>query len=167
MAFASREIGASVHDVYRMLIEPRTYPRWLIGATDIRDVDDDWPAPGSRFHHRVGVGWFSIPDSTKVIEVEPDRLVRLAVRARPLVSATATFTLVGDGDRCVVTFQEEPAVRWLGNIARPVLDPVTHLRNHRSLKRLAEVVESSFVDRPSRRPSCDPPAASPLAGARP
>ena len=40
-----------------------------------------------------------------------DRMLRLAVRARPLISAVATFTVVGDGDRCVLSFEEEPALR--------------------------------------------------------
>jgi hypothetical protein len=75
-----------------------------------------------------------------VLAAVPDRQLVLAVRARPLVSAVATFTLVSDGSHCVVQFEEEPAVRLVGNIARPVLDPITHVRNHMSLKRLAHYV---------------------------
>ncbi len=142
MAFASREIHARPHDVYQVLLDPRTYPRWLAGAADIRGVDDDWPRPGSRFHHRVGVGPLTIPDNTEVLAVEPDHLLRLAVRARPFVSAVVTFRLLGEDDRCVVTFEEEPAHRLIGNLVRPVLDPITHVRNHRSLRRLAQLVES-------------------------
>jgi len=140
MALASREIRASAHEVYEILVDPATYPQWLVGAKDIRDIDDDWPAAGSKFHHRVGAGPLSIADSTKVLEAEPDRRLVLAVRARPLVSAVATFTLVGDGARCAVQFEEEPAQRLIGNIARPVLDPITHVRNHLSLKRLDRYV---------------------------
>jgi hypothetical protein len=65
---------------------------------------------------------------------------RLAVRARPFVAAVATFSLVGDDQRCVVTFEEEPSPRVLGNLVRPLLDPMTHVRNHHSLKRLDELV---------------------------
>ncbi len=141
MAYAVREIQGSTHEVFGALIDPRTYPRWLAGAADIRGVDDDWPEPGSRFHHRVGVGWLTIPDSTELLEAQPDRLLRLAVRARPLISAIVTFTLVGDQDRCMVAFQEEPAHPVIGNLVRPVLDPATHVRNHRSLRRLARLIE--------------------------
>src|SRR5947209_6120364 len=56
MAYASREIAASTADVYAVLIDPRSYPSWLPGAEGIREVDADWPAPGSRFHHRVRFG---------------------------------------------------------------------------------------------------------------
>ena len=143
MASASREFAASPHRLFELLIDPRTYPRWLAGAADIRSVDDDWPAVGSRFHHRVGFGPLKIADHTEVLEVQPDRLLRLAVRARPLVAATATFSLVGDGDRCVVTFEEEPAPRLIGNAVRPLLDPMTHVRNHHSLTRLDELLHST------------------------
>jgi len=135
---------ASAADAFAVLIEPTTYPRWLIGAKEIRHVDDGWPSPGSRFHHVVGAGPVQIPDNTEVLAIEHGRLLVLKVKARPFVSAVATFTVVGDdeGSRCVVSLQEEPAVRWIGNIVRPVMDPSIHVRNHRSLQRLADVVEN-------------------------
>ena len=118
MACASREFEVPPEVAFAVLCDPRTYPRWLAGASDMRSVDDDWPRVGSRFHHRVGIGPFTISDSSKVLAIEPDRLLRLAVRARPLVSAVVTFTVVGDEERCVVTFEEEPAparsATWCG-----------------------------------------------------
>ena len=67
-------------------------------------------------------------------------MLRLSVRARPLISATVTFHLVGDGQRCTVCMEEEPSLRLIGNIVRPLLDPLIHVRNHRSLRRLERVV---------------------------
>ncbi|MGZ4785572.1 MAG: SRPBCC family protein [Acidimicrobiales bacterium] len=142
MAIVSREIEAPSKDVFDVIVDPRTYPRWLAGAADMRAVDDDWPVVGSRFHHRVGFKPFTIPDSSLVQAIEYDRMLRLAVRARPLLSAVVTFSLVGDDDRCVITFEEEPAVRLIGNLVRPVLDPVTHVRNHLSLKRLDDLIRN-------------------------
>jgi uncharacterized protein YndB with AHSA1/START domain len=141
VAYAAREFGVSAHRVFAVLADPNTYPRWLHGAAAMRDIDDDWPRVGSRFHHRVGIGPLSLADSTELLEIEADRRLRLAVRARPLVSAVVTFSLGGDGDRCLVAFQEEPAPRAIGNVVRPLLDPVTHVRNHLSLKRLAALPE--------------------------
>ena len=136
MAYASREIEASTADVFAVLVEPATYPSWLVGASAMRDVDDDWPEVGSRFHHRVGVRPLTIADNSEVLAIEPDRLLRLAVRARPLISAVVTFTLLGQGRRCVVSFEEEPGPRAVGKLVRPIFDPITHVRNHTSLKRL-------------------------------
>lgn len=140
MAFTSRILHAPADVVWRVLIEPHTYPDWLIGAAAIRDVDDDWPAIGSRFHHRVGIGPLSIPDHTEIEDIIDQDTLRLAVRARPLISAVSTFRLVGDGNTTVVTLEEEPRYRLIGALVRPVADPVIHVRNHRSLRRLERVV---------------------------
>jgi uncharacterized protein YndB with AHSA1/START domain len=136
MSYVSREFARSAPEVFAALIDPETYPAWLVGASDIRDVDDEWPLAGSKFHHRVGIGPLTLADSTELLACQPPRMLRLAVRARPFISAVVTFELVGDADRCVLTMEEEPAVRTVGNVVRPVMDPVTHLRNHLSLKRL-------------------------------
>ena len=149
MAYASREIDASTAEVFAVLIDPATYPSWLVGASEMRDIDDDWPSVGSRFHHRVGVRPLTIADSSEVLAIEQDRLLRLAVRARPLLSAVVTFTLLGQDGRCVVAFEEEPGPRAIGNLVRPLFDPITHVRNHLSLKRLDTFVAPRAEDRPS------------------
>jgi hypothetical protein len=90
----------------------------------------------------VGLGPFKVRDFTEVLALEENELLRLKVRARPFIWAVATFRIVGQAGSCVVTLEEEPDVRIIGNLVRPVLDPTTHVRNHRSLKRLADVVTS-------------------------
>ncbi len=141
MAFTSRKLGASRQRVWDILIDPTVYPDWLIGAEEVRDVDDTWPAVGSRFHHRVGIGRLTLPDHSEVLDVDHGRLLRLAVKARPLVSAVVTFTLVSDDTGTVLLLEEEPSVRSIGNLVRPVMDPSIHVRNHRSLRRLAMVLD--------------------------
>ena len=145
MAFTSREVRASATRVFSVLVDPETYPKWLVGAAKIRDIDPAWPAVGSTFRHVVGFGPFRIPDGTEVLEIHDGEMLKLKVRARPLIWAVATFRVVGDDERCVVTMQEEPAARRIGNIVRPVMDPTMHVRNHRSLRRLAGVVESKVA----------------------
>ncbi len=140
MSFTAREIAAPPADVFAVLADPTTYPEWLLGASEIREIDHNWPSPGAKFHHMVGIKPFVIPDSTEVIDVEPDRRLKLRVRSRPLLVAEVTFELVGDDARCVVTLTEEPAARPIADFVRPLLDPVLHARNHRSLARLADVV---------------------------
>ena len=146
MAYASREFAASTSEVFSFLVDPTTYPSWLVGASEMRAIDDDWPRVGSRFHHRVGIGPLAIPDNSEVLAIEPDRMLRLAVRARPLISAVVTFTLLGQDDRCVVSFEEEPGPRAIGNLVRPIFDPITHMRNHLSLKRLDTLIEPCATD---------------------
>ena len=142
MAIVSRETNASIDVVFATLVDPTTYPHWLVGARDIRDIDDDWPRPGAAFHHRVGlVGPLKIADLSKVVEVHPPGLLTLEVRARPLGRGLASFRLrevPADPGRCVVELDEVP----LGRLARlqPVLDPITARRNRRSLAQLEDFI---------------------------
>ena len=74
MVSVTRYAAAPIERVFEVVSDPRTYPDWLVGAQEIRSVDEDWPQPGSRFHHRVGlVGPLTIPDSTSSVEVEARR----------------------------------------------------------------------------------------------
>ena len=141
MAYTSREIRVSGSRAFAALVDPETYPQWLIGTHRIRDVDPNWPQQGSRFHHVVGPGPLRIADSSEVLEIEPGSVLALRVRARPFIAAVVTFRVLGANGSCVVSMQEEPAVRTIGNIVRPVMDPLIHVRNHRSLRRLAKLVE--------------------------
>jgi hypothetical protein len=141
MAYTSRTLAASRSAVWDVLIDPHTYPDWLIGAASIRGVDDTWPNVGSRFRHRVGLGWLSIPDHSEVLDIDPGRMLRLEVEARPLIAGVVTFELVSDATGTVVAVEEEPLLRIIGNIVRPVMDPTIHLRNHRSLRRLDRIVQ--------------------------
>lgn len=127
----------SAAKAFAAIADPTTYDDWLVGARAIDRVEPDWPARGSRFHHRVGIGPFQIPDYSEVLAIDPGRMLKLRVKARPLLVAVATFHVVGDDERCVVTLQEEPAGGWVGALVGPVIDPAVHVRNHRSLRNLA------------------------------
>lgn len=145
MARSVREIPAPVGVVFDVLLDPETYPDWLVGAQEIRAVDDNWPEVGSRFHHKVGLGGpVTVSDSTKVLEIDvPERLV-LEVRARPLGRGKATFTLSPNGPEpapgCRIQIDEEP----IGTLAplHPALAPFIRARNDRSLEQLAVLVRA-------------------------
>lgn len=126
--------------VFEHLTNPWEYPKWLLGASTIRAVDDDFPAVGSNFHHRVGVGPLKVNDRSEVLEVEPDRKLVLLVKARPLFQGKVTFTIEPDGEGgSVLTFEEVPAFPG-AELARPLLDPATHARNKKSLENLADLM---------------------------
>jgi uncharacterized protein YndB with AHSA1/START domain len=146
MAYTARQIAADRDTVFAVLADPHTYPAWLVGNAEVQEVDADWPRPGSAFRHRVGVWPLTITDVTTLDAIEPTRMLRLLVRARPLIRAVATFRLAGDGDTTFVSLEEEPAVRFIGALVRPVVDPIIHFRNHASLRRLAAFVEDAQRD---------------------
>ena len=144
MATVSRTIKVPLSDVFDALRTPETYPHWLVGCRAIRDVDDDWPAVGSAFHHRVGlVGPLTIADLSKVLEIDEPRRLSLEVRTRPLGRARARFTLTeeqsGASPATRVELDEVP----IGLIAptRPLVDPLIAKRNRASLANLAAYLE--------------------------
>lgn len=152
MAHVSRIIDLPIHEVFGAIADPQTYPHWLVGARDIRDVEANWPAVGSRFHHRVGLaGPLKIADSTEVIEVDAPRLLSLEVRARPLGRGRARFTLeqiAGESTGAPATrvgIDEVPLgpLRWFA----PVLTPLTTARNRRSLDLLADLLHRGVSHR--------------------
>src|SRR5690349_12778559 len=101
------EIEAPLDAVRAALREPRTYPRWLVGAKTIREVDADWPAIGARFHHTIGAGPLRVPGSTSIEKDEPD-LWQLAAGMGPFGEARVRFRLRPAGGSTVVTVEEEP-----------------------------------------------------------
>ena len=142
MAVTQKSMPHPRADVFAALVTPETYPLWLLGCQDIRAVDEGWPAPGTRFHHRVGLfGPLTVADSTKVLEVDDPGLLVLEVRARPFGRGLVSFTLQATSDGgTLVTIDEVP----LGLLAplRPLIDLVTARRNETSLANLADYLDA-------------------------
>jgi uncharacterized protein YndB with AHSA1/START domain len=80
-------VDAPPERVFAVLADPKTYADWVVGSDTIRDADPTWPAPGSRFYHRVGVGPIKVKDHTEVREADRPRKLALHARARPLGTA--------------------------------------------------------------------------------
>lgn len=136
MTTVTRTIERPIEEVFSALVDPTTYPSWLVGAKAMRAVDDDWPEPGSSFHHRVGLGGpLTIDDSSSSRKVLAPSLLELEVRARPAGRAVVTFRLAAPTPGATeLSFGEEPigAARLLA----PLVAPLTAIRNARSLDQL-------------------------------
>ena len=139
MARTERLIPASPERVFAVLADPESYGYWVVGSDTIRDADPGWPAPGSRFHHRVGWGPLKVSDDTEVVSVDAPNCLELQARARPLGTARILLRLERRGGGTLVTMIEDPGdpLTWL------VFNPLTHLlvryRNAESLRRLDEL----------------------------
>src|SRR4051794_16949366 len=103
----SIEIQAPPAAVFRVLSNPWCYPRWVVGARRIRDVDGNFPEAGSRFHHSVGVWPVVLRDHTEVVQVEPEQRLVLSARARPATVARIDVRLEQNGDRTTVVMVED------------------------------------------------------------
>lgn len=136
------EVAASPASVMDVLLDPHTYPDWLVGCKDIRAVDEGWPAPGTAFHHSVGMGPITVKDNTKLVDLQrPDWLV-LEARLRPVGVARVRFDLRPSPQGCEVTMMEVPARGLMARLHNPLQDAAIKGRNARSLAQLRELIEA-------------------------
>lgn len=145
MTTATHTFARPIDEVFAALADPRTYPEWLLGAKEMRSIDPTWPAPGSKFHHRVGIiGPITTADSSSSCEVHAPELLDLEVRARPVGRARVVFRLSAPTPTTTeVAFSETPI--GAARILAPIAGPLAVLRNHRSLDNLER-----YLDRAGR-----------------
>ena len=140
MAVITLHLDQPPDAVFEVLGNPWKFADWVVGAKRIRAVDDTWPAIGSRFHHRFGVGPFTIDDSTVLEEYHPDRKMVLRARARPTGVARVILELVpGAGGGTEIHMEEYPISGFAEKIDNPVLEAMVVARNRRSLRRLGDL----------------------------
>ena len=136
MATNRRFIPAPPETVWRVLADPRTYAHWVVGSKRIRDADPAWPAPGSRFHHTVGFGPFTIDDHTESLAYDPPRRLELRAHARPLGVAKVVLELEPSDAGTVISITENPTGIQRVLALFPPLQMLTKVRNAESLARI-------------------------------
>ena len=139
MAENTVHIDASPEQVFAVFADGWTYADWVVGAKEIRRVEGDWPAVGSSFHHSVGVGPAHLKDRTEVLELDESKRLQLDARAYPLGRAKVELLVEPDGTGTRVVMRER-----LANVPDAVnrlVDPLIHLRNIESLRRLRTAIE--------------------------
>lgn len=137
----SVDVSVGADAVWAVLADGWLYPLWVVGATHMRAVDDDWPAVGSRLHHSVGVWPLQLSDTTTVLDVEPGRMLTLQAKAWPAGTARVVIRLEPTTQGCRIHMAEEAdrGVGWL--VPRLVQAPGILLRNTEALSRLRDVAE--------------------------
>jgi uncharacterized protein YndB with AHSA1/START domain len=130
---------ASAAAIWAALADPDSYGFWVVGSKLIRDADPTWPAPGTKFHHTIGVGPFTVDDHTCSLQARAPRLLRLRAKGRPLGTARVTLELTPKDGGTLVRMTETPD----GPAAVLSYNPLVHLftkaRNAESLMRLEQV----------------------------
>ena len=125
--------------VWDALADPGGYGYWVVGSKTIRDADPSWPEPGSRFHHRIGVGPLTVADHTESLEARPPELLRLRAKGRPLGTATVTIELRPRDGGTAVRMTESPDGLYRALSFNPLTHAITKARNAESLMRLEEL----------------------------
>jgi uncharacterized protein YndB with AHSA1/START domain len=144
MARTQRLMPVSPERVFSVLSDPSSYGHWVVGSDVVRDADAEWPAVGSRFHHRVGFGPVKVNDHTEVVESDPSRRLVLLAKARPLFgTARVELDLERRGGGTLVTMVEhggDPLTKLvIDGPARPLTHLLIRRRNDVSLRRLEEL----------------------------
>jgi uncharacterized protein YndB with AHSA1/START domain len=137
-------IEAPRERVFAVLGDASTYSEWVVGAVDVRDADESWPAEGSELHHTQGIGPLVIKDETRVLESEPPAHLVLLAELEPLGSMQVTIDLFEEpGDRTRVRMLEAPASGVLALARNPLSDWLLTGRNVVSLGRLKRLAEAT------------------------
>jgi uncharacterized protein YndB with AHSA1/START domain len=141
MARNTIQIDLPIQQVFDELLIPENFGEWVVGAKRIRGTSGNWPSEGAKFHHTVGVGPVKIADTTEIEEMKrPGRLV-LDARAWPLGDARVDLTLIPTTDGSTQLVMVEEVVGGPAKlIPNAVNEPMIHLRNRRSLKRLRRLI---------------------------
>jgi len=137
-----RLLHATPEQVWSVLADGWLYPLWVVGASRMREVDDEWPAVGARLHHSVGSWPLLLDDTTEVLDVAPATMLRLRARAWPTGAAEVVIRLEASGSETEVVIEEDAVSgpgSWLA--PKPVRDVPLAWRNVETLRRLAYLAE--------------------------
>ena len=141
MFTVTRTIQATPEQIWAVLEDGWSYPSWVVGASRMRAVSDDWPAVGSKLHHSAGIWPAVVNDETAVLESDPPRLLRLQAKGRPAGEATVELRIEPAGNGSKITMMED-VTRGAGRYVPKLLrQPAIALRNTETLRRLAYIAE--------------------------
>jgi uncharacterized protein YndB with AHSA1/START domain len=144
----SRVVDVPPDAVFTVLADGWLYASWVVGSSHIRDVDEDWPAVGSRIHHSVGPWPFHIQDVTVVKAVEPGVSLLLEARGWPLGAAAVELTLRPHGEGGTEVRMKENVVRGPGKVLPDAVQAlVAKPRNTEALARLADLATGKYANR--------------------
>jgi hypothetical protein len=137
----SRQLRCSAEDVFAVLADGWVYPVWVVGASRMRAVDDDWPAVGSRLHHSAGAWPLLIDDTSEVLAYEPPKTMVLQARGWPAGEARVEITVEPSATGCHVSIAEDASSGPALVVPKPVRHAMIAVRNREALRRLAYLAE--------------------------
>ena len=142
-------------DVFRVLADGWLYPSWVVGASRMRDVAEEWPEVGAQLHHSFGVWPVLINDATVVETYDPPRRMVIRPKGWPIGEARVTIDVEPHSAGSVVRIQEEPVAGPGRFIPAPLLHIGLHWRNKETLHRLSYLAEG--LSDPTRRTTAPQP----------
>jgi hypothetical protein len=141
MAVNYRRMSCAPEQVFAVLADGWLYPTWVVGASRMRAVDDEWPSVRSAIHHSVGVWPALLNDATVMLEWDPPRHALLKARGWPAGEAHVAIDVQPRGDGCLVRITEDMVAGPARLVPRFLSDAAIHTRNRETLHRLAYLAE--------------------------
>lgn len=142
MSRTTRVFDCTPDDIFEVLADGWSYATWVVGAARIRAVDEEWPEAGSRIHHSVGLWPLLISDTTSMVEWAPPHHVTLTVRAWPAGQGEVTIACTPESGRTRVVMTEDATSGPATLVPKIGRDPMLHVRNLETLRRLAYLAEN-------------------------
>lgn len=137
----SRQFRCSAEDVFAVLADGWVYPVWVVGASRMRAVDDDWPEVGSQLHHSAGAWPLLIDDTSEVLAYDPPKTMVLQARGWPAGEARVEITVEPSVTGCLVSIAEDASSGPALLVPRQVRHAMMAVRNRETLRRLAYLAE--------------------------
>lgn len=142
MSKNTRVMDCTPQDVFDVLNDGWSYAAWVVGAARIRFVDKDFPAPGAKVHHSVGLWPFLISDDTEVEHVDQPSELQLRVKAWPTGEGRVRLTCTPRGQQTEVVIEETAVSGPAALIPAPIENLLLRVRNNETLRRLAYLAEN-------------------------
>ncbi|ART68485.1 polyketide cyclase [Mycobacterium dioxanotrophicus] len=136
-----RHTTASRKQVWDVVADGWTYSQWVVGNTRMRAVTPDWPAPGSKIHHTIGVWPVVVNDETIVESCTPLEELVLFARVRPFGGARITLRLADIHNGSRIEMAEVPVGGPLNWVPRRLSLLLVYPRNRECVERLAALAE--------------------------
>jgi len=134
-------IGVPRERVFAVLGDASTYADWVVGASDVRDADENWPEAGTKLHHTQ---LHVLEDETRVLESDPPGRLVLLAELQALGTMRVTLDLYEEpGGQTRVVMEETPEAGAVAVTRTPLTDLALKGRNVVSLRRLKELAETT------------------------
>jgi len=141
-----REMRCSPETVFDVLADGWLFPTWVVGASRMRNVDENWPQVGSALQHSFGAWPALINDETVVKEWDPPRRMVIRPKGWPIGEALVELDVKPRNTGCVVRIREKAVAGPGAFIPKSLLDLGLHARNVETLRRLAFIAEGKSDD---------------------
>jgi hypothetical protein len=132
---------ASRQQVWDVVADGWTYSQWVVGNTRMRAVAPNWPAPGSKIHHTIGVWPVVVNDETIVESCTPLEELVLHAKLRPFGGARITLRFADTHNGTRVEMAEVPVGGPLNWVPRRLSQLLVYPRNRECVERLVSLAE--------------------------